>query len=93
MNVMYTLFNWQDTPPSTLTVRVTPKASANRIKTEQSSDGTTLVRVYVTAPPEDGKANKAVLELLAKQLGVAKSSLTILHGLHDRTKVIGISTL
>lgn len=69
-------------------VRVTPKASANRIKTETLADGSKLVRVYVTAVPEAGKANQAVLKLLAKELGVSKSSLTIIRGETDRNKLI-----
>jgi len=53
-----------------LTVKVTPKASANRIKI----DGET-VRVYVTAVTENGKANAAVIKLLSKKLGIPKSAL------------------
>lgn len=68
---------------STFTIRVTPKASANKIKIEDN-----LVRVYVTCVPEDGKANEAVLKLLAKELGVPKSSLTITQGLKGRDKTI-----
>lgn len=74
----------------TLSVRVTPKASANRIKPEQRADGSLLLRVYVTVVPEDGKANKAVIALLAKELGIAKSRLTITHGLADKNKIIRI---
>ncbi len=48
-------------------VRVTPKASSNRIKIEEMSDGSTRYRVYVTVAAEDGKANEAVLKLLANK--------------------------
>lgn len=85
------LFNWKNTIGDTLRVRVTPKASSNRIKAERQVDGTLLIRVYVTTAPEDGKANAAVIALLAKELGVAKSSFTITHGLTDRNKIIHIS--
>ncbi|PZP40144.1 MAG: hypothetical protein DI585_01800 [Pseudomonas fluorescens] len=64
-------------------VRVTPKASADRIVEEQG-----VLRVYVTVVPEDGKANKAVLGLLAKHLGVAKSRLEIVQGSTSRDKVV-----
>lgn len=76
---------------STLQVRVTPKAAANRIKVEELENGDYLIRVYVTTVPEDGKANKAVLELLAKELGIAKSKLTIVKGLTGKDKTIQIS--
>lgn len=64
------------------TLRVTPRARRNTIIAEGD-----LIRVHVTAPPEDGKANAAVAKLLAKALGVAKSRLTLLRGLTSRDKV------
>ena len=63
-------------------LRVTPRARRNAIIVE---DG--LIRVHVTAPPEDGKANAAVAKLLAKSLGVAKSRLTLLRGASSRDKL------
>jgi uncharacterized protein (TIGR00251 family) len=48
-------------------------------------DGGAL-KVAVTAPPEKGKANAAVLEVLAKFLGVPRSSLELLSGEGSRTK-------
>lgn len=63
-------------------LRVTPRARRNAISLE---DG--LIRVHVTAPPEDGKANAAVAKLLAKSLGVAKSRLTLLRGASSRDKL------
>lgn len=83
------LFDCQN-PPTLLRVKVTPKASAERIKKEVAADGSALYKVYVTAAPEDGKANEAVIKLLAKALGVAKSSLTITHGLTSREKTIRV---
>ncbi len=71
-------------------IRVTPKASSNRIKVEKQADGSDLIRVYVTTVPEDGKANKAVVEILAKALDVPKSSLTITQGLTSKDKTISI---
>lgn len=74
----------------TLHIRVTPKASSNRIVEETSEDGTSRLRVYVTVVPEDGKANKMVLKLLAKHLRVPISALTITHGLTARDKTIQV---
>ena len=65
-----------------IAVRVTPKASRNKI--EQAEGG---LRVYVTVVPEDGKANKAVIKLLAQALGVAKSRLELVRGASGRDKV------
>ena len=72
-------------PGSEIAVRVTPKASRNAV--EQTADG---LRALVTAVPEDGKANKAVIKLLAHGLGVAKSRLTLVRGASSRDKVFRI---
>lgn len=74
----------------TLNLHVTPKASSNRIKIEEQADGAKLYRVYVTVTPEDGKANEAVLKLLAKELKVSKMSLKILQGHKGRRKVVEV---
>ena len=86
---MLDLFDYNN-PPHTVHVKVAPKAKAERIKKEMREDGTALYKIYVTAAPEDGKANEAVIKLLAKNLGVAKSSLTIIRGHTSRDKVIKI---
>ncbi len=65
----------------TITVHVTPKASRARIV--EGPDG---LRVYVTVVPENGKANAEVQKLLAKHLGVPKSSLTLIRGDKSRDK-------
>lgn len=75
---------------STLTIRVTPKASRNAVKVETQADGAVIYRVYVTTAAEDGKANKAVIEVLAEFLDVRKSALTIVQGLTNRNKVIRV---
>lgn len=65
-----------------LSVRVTPRASRNAVLVEDGA-----IRVYVTTVPEDGKATKAVVEGLAKALGVAKTRLVLLRGATSRDKV------
>jgi uncharacterized protein YggU (UPF0235/DUF167 family) len=87
---MKNLFNWQQDLGDTLVIRVTPRAASNRIKVEQKDDGTSLIRVYVTTVSEDGKANKAVIELLAKELDLPKSSLQIVQGLTSKDKIVRI---
>lgn len=67
-------------------VRVTPKASRNRIVVDD--EGT--IRVYVTSVPEGGKATAAVIKLLAKAIGVPKSDLVLIRGATDRVKVFQV---
>jgi uncharacterized protein (TIGR00251 family) len=47
--------------------------------------------VRVTAPPVDGKANRALCKLVAKRLGIAASRVTLASGDRSRTKVLEIS--
>lgn len=68
-----------------IAVRVTPKASRNAVVAEEGA-----IRVYVTCVPEDGKANAAVVKILSKSLGVAKSRLTLLRGATSRDKVFRV---
>lgn len=72
-------------------LRVTPNAKINRIETiEQRDDGTAVLRVRVNAVPDKGKANKAVITLIAKTLGIAKTAITIKSGETARLKTIAI---
>lgn len=74
-------------PPGTeIAVRVTPKASRNRIVIEDGQ-----IRVYVTTVPEGGKANAAVVKLLAKAVGVPKSRLDLIRGQSARDKVFRVA--
>lgn len=73
-----------------LHIRVQPKASRNEIG-ETLEDGTLKLRV--TAPPEDGKANTAVIKVLAKHLKIAPSALDIVRGQTSRNKTIEIAEL
>ena len=74
-----------------IAIRLTPKASADRIgEVRQLPNGQEQLVVYVTAAPEDGKANEAMIRLLAKHFGVAVSRLTIVRGLTNRNKTVRI---
>jgi len=73
---------------NTVHVRVTPKASRNAVLVQDGA-----VRVYVTCVPENGKATKEVVKLLAKTLGVSKSQITLLRGAISRDKVFQITGL
>lgn len=70
-----------------LALRVTPRSSKNEVRVE--SDGS--LKVWVTAPPVEGEANKAICEIVAKQLKVAKSRVSIASGEASREKRIRIS--
>ncbi len=65
-----------------IAVRVTPRARRNAVILDEG-----MIRVQVTAAPEDGRANKAVAKLLAKEMGVAKSRLVLVGGATSRNKL------
>lgn len=75
-----------------LAVRLTPKASSARIigLIEDGSGGVAL-KVAVTAPPEAGKANDALLALLAETLGLKRRDLHLALGAADRRKLVHIA--
>ena len=72
--------------PVILRVRLTPRAASSRI---DGWDGD-LLRVRVTAPPVEGRANDALLRLLAKALDVSPSRLRLVKGQTSREKVIAV---
>ncbi len=75
-----------------LWVRVTPKASRNQIQgLESDADGVTRLKVQVTTVPEKGKANQAVIKLLSKELGLAKSAFTLIDGDTSRNKRFSVA--
>jgi uncharacterized protein YggU (UPF0235/DUF167 family) len=70
--------------PRTIHIKLTPKASSDRVgDVRENEDGQAVMQVYVTAVPEDGKANEAMIRLLAKHYKVAPSRVTILRGAHE----------
>ena len=76
----------------TLNIRVTPNAGPDRIEgLETRSDGTAVLRIRLSAVPEKGKANAALIALLAKSLNVSKSSIRIAIGETGRLKVVEIT--
>ena len=73
-------------------VRLAPKSSANAIRgIEEQADGSACLKIAVTAAPEAGKANAALLKLLAKTWKLPKTSLTIASGATSRRKVVRIA--
>jgi uncharacterized protein len=70
-----------------LALRVTPRASKNEI-VEVLSDGT--VKIHLTAPPVEGKANEALLKFLAEILDIPVSHLDIVAGANGRDKLVSV---
>ena len=70
-------------------MRLTPKAGRDGIEgLKPTADGGTELAVKVTAVPENGKANDALLRLLAKTLKLPVSSFSLVAGATDRHKQI-----
>jgi hypothetical protein len=73
----------------TFAVKVHPRAKKNGITGEVGD----ALKVALTAPPVDGKANAACVDLFAKLLKVPRSSVTIAAGETSRNKVIRVAGL
>jgi len=74
---------------STFAVKVHPRAKKNAITGEVGD----ALKVSLTAPPVDGKANDACIEFFAKVLKVPRSSVTIAAGQTSRNKVMRVAGL
>lgn len=74
---------------TTLDVVVAPKSS--RSKVCLLDDGT--IKIYLNSPPAEGKANAECIELLSKQIGVAKSKINIVKGEKGKRKRIVIQDI
>ncbi|MDP3057054.1 MAG: DUF167 domain-containing protein [bacterium] len=76
---------------------ITPHAKANKVEKQavlalggvDANDGE-LYKVYVTVAPEQGKANKKMIELLAEYFKVSKSQIRIIKGEMSRNKIVEI---
>lgn len=79
-----------------LRLKVAPKAKRNEIgglidePADAVSGAARALKVAVTAAPEGGKANEAVVALLAREFGVAKSAISVVSGATDRRKTVEI---
>lgn len=68
------------------TVKVIPRSSRNQVQEIAPGD----LKVKLMAPPVDGKANEALIEVLAKHFGVKKGQIRILRGETSQNKMIEI---
>jgi len=74
-----------------IALRVTPRGGRDDIDgIEQLADGRSVLKVRVRAIADGGEANRAVLVLLAKSLGVPKASVKLLSGATSRLKQIAV---
>ena len=70
-----------------LNIRVLPRSSKNEVVGEMPNGS---IKVKLTAPPIDGKANDALIELLSDYYHVPKNKITIRKGLYSKNKVVEI---
>lgn len=70
-------------------MRLTPRARGRRVEgVVRDADGRAALKVAVDAPPVDGKANAALIALVASSLGVAKSAVSLAAGAGGRHKLL-----
>jgi uncharacterized protein (TIGR00251 family) len=72
---------------ATFSVKVHPRAKRNAIAGEMGD----ALKVALTAPPVEGKANEACVAFLAELLGVSRSSVVIVTGESSRQKVVRVA--
>jgi len=70
-----------------ITIKVIPRSKKNRVV--EAGEG--RFRVYLTAPPVEGKANKALIECLADHFGVKRRQVRIVLGQKNREKVVEVA--
>jgi uncharacterized protein (TIGR00251 family) len=71
-------------------MKIQVKVKPNSRTEELSQEGDSFI-VKVKEPPKEGKANQAVIKLLAEHFGVARSQVRILSGFRSRSKVVEVS--
>jgi len=71
-------------------MRIQVKVKPNSRTEEVSRDGDSFI-IKVKEPPREGKANRAVIKLLAEHLGVTRSRIRILSGFRSKNKVIEVA--
>lgn len=75
----------------TILAIVTPRAKENRVEDVTSLDPKQrLLRVWVTEVPDHGRANTAVIDLVAHHLGVAPSLVSLVRGHRGRKKLLRV---
>ncbi|MEB2847631.1 DUF167 domain-containing protein [Rhizobiales bacterium RZME27] len=74
-----------------LSIRLTPNGGRDSIEgMEVDAEGHAYLKARVSAVPEDGKANKALIALLSKKLRLPKSAISVISGETARKKILRI---
>lgn len=71
-----------------ITIRVIPRSSRNTLEWDQGT-----LKARLTAPPVDGAANTALINLLTERLSVPRRTISIVRGETSRTKTVEIAAL
>jgi uncharacterized protein len=74
-----------------VTVEILVQPRASRAKIGPMHDG--RIKIAVTAPPVDGEANAAVIELFARRLGIARGDIVVIAGASSRKKTLRIENV
>lgn len=70
-----------------LAIKLTPKASKNHFgPVAKSADGKAHLKAYVPTVPEDGKANKSLIKMLAKSCKLSAGKISVASGMTNRNK-------
>jgi uncharacterized protein len=73
-------------------VRLTPRARSDRLDgVAQLTDGIPVLKISVTAPPTENRANDALLQLLSREWRVPRRDLAIAAGQKSRTKIVHVA--
>lgn len=85
------MFYCKESDGITLFVRLTPKAARDAITgIEKSADDKTYLTIRVRAVPEDGKANRALIKFLAREMKIPASAFSLAGGATARFKQLHI---
>ncbi len=71
-------------------MRIQIKAHPKSKKVQIRKNGESFYEVWVQEAPEDGKANEAILRILAKELGLSRNKLSIISGLNSKNKWVQV---
>ena len=72
-------------------IKLTPNASSSKIENEfEDQNGIVWLKVKVTSVPENGKANKALINLLSKSWKTSKTMFSFIHGEFDNYKILRV---
>ena len=73
-------------------IKVITNSSSNKLSNfNTDKDGNVILKAYLTASPEKGKANASLIDLLSKMLKIKKSNIEIIRGHTSNKKILSLS--